>query len=430
MQFQDGHCVAIFGGAVAGAEAAAKFAARGIYTVVFEQNALPYGKIEDGLPKWHIKLRDKEEQKIDERLNQQNVWFVPLTKLGRDITFESIVNEWGFSAVLLAVGAWRDRPLPVEGIDAYVDRGLYYQNPFIYWFNHYHEPTYSGPQCEIHDGSIVIGGGLASIDVIKVLMFETVGRTLAKRGHTVDLFTLEKEGPAKVLARLGLTMDDLGLQGCTLYYRRQAINMPISPIPEDADATRIQKAHALRQRMIRNWQEKYLFKFVECHMPVDKIVENDRLAGLVFQKTEVVGGRVKPIPDAFVEVRSPVVVSSIGSIPEPIEGVPWQGNVFDVMDEATGRITGFENVFALGNAVTGRGNIKESRSHSITVADYVLEHFLPSSEGAGAQARRSAAQIAEIIERVRERQKAVGYDGNYEAWRKRHLPVRLEHLLE
>jgi flavin-dependent dehydrogenase len=64
-----GYFVAIFGGAVAGSEAALQLSRRGIYTVVFEQNALPYGKIEDGLPKWHVKLRNKEEEKIDEKSN-------------------------------------------------------------------------------------------------------------------------------------------------------------------------------------------------------------------------------------------------------------------------------------------------------------------------------------------------------------------------
>src|SRR5262249_14993703 len=49
--------VAIIGGATAGAEAAGMFADRGAIAVVFEQNARPYGKVEDGLPRWHAKLR-------------------------------------------------------------------------------------------------------------------------------------------------------------------------------------------------------------------------------------------------------------------------------------------------------------------------------------------------------------------------------------
>ena len=75
---------------------------------------------------------------------------------------------------MLACGAWRDRPLPLPGADAFVGRGLVYQNPFIIWFNHAAEPDYRGPAFEAKDGALVIGGGLASIDVVKALMLENV----------------------------------------------------------------------------------------------------------------------------------------------------------------------------------------------------------------------------------------------------------------
>ena len=443
------YVVAVFGGAVAGAEAAERLSRQGIYTVVFEQNTLPYGKIEDGLPKWHIKLRDKEEEKINAKLDHEKVFFVPKTRLGRDLDFEEVVSTMGFSAVLLATGAWKDRPLPVEGVDEFVGKGLYYQNPFFHWFNHFHEPDYSGEQYEIPDGTVVIGGGLASIDVVKAVMVLTVGRALEQHGHKVDLFTLEKEGPAKVLADRGLSLEKLGLKGCSLYYRRTAINMPITPIPEGADARRIEKAQQVRQRMISNLQEKYLFRFHECHSPVDKIVADGRLAGLVFQKTEVVDGRATPIPDAFVEVRTPLVISSIGSIPEPIPGVPSRGAVYDVDDEKTGRLRGYEHVFALGNAVTGRGNIKESRDHSKMVSAYVVDDFFAWKEEYLQQLTRlseenlaerlqhiaaelnrermlSAEQATSLLEKIRDRQKQVGYSGNFRQWIAQHLPVRQE----
>src|SRR5690606_373433 len=107
--FMSHHLVAIFGGAVSGAEAAYQLSQSGIQSIVFEQNKLPYGKIEDGLPKWHAKLRDKEENNINEKLSNANVTFVPCVRLGQDIDFEDIAKNWGFSAILLATGAWRDR---------------------------------------------------------------------------------------------------------------------------------------------------------------------------------------------------------------------------------------------------------------------------------------------------------------------------------
>src|SRR5581483_9072399 len=198
--------VAIVGGATAGAEAASLFAERGVVCVVFEQNARPYGKIEDGLPRWHVKLRRKEFEAIDERLARPGIHFVPCTKIGRDVSFRELATGWGFTAVLLAHGAWRDRPLPIEGADRFVGRGLVYQNPFIYWFNHYPERGYAGPVYRVEDGAIVVGGGLASIDVVKVLQIETVRAALAARGIAVDVLELEHAGIPAVLAAHGLSV--------------------------------------------------------------------------------------------------------------------------------------------------------------------------------------------------------------------------------
>lgn len=442
MKLHPGHFVAVVGGACAGSEAAAQLANRGIYVAVFEQQALPYGKIEDGLPKWHVKLRDKEEEKINQKLSHPNIFYIPNTKLGRDISFQELVNEWGFSAVMLASGAWRDRPLPIEGIDAYHGKGFYYQNYFVEWFNHYHEPDYNGPQCEIADDAIVIGGGLASIDVCKILMLETTSRALKERGYNVDVLSLEHKGIPAKLEELGISFEDLNLKGCTLFYRRRAIDMPLAPLPDDP--AKQDKAREIRQRILQNAMDKYLFKFQECSKPVDKIVENDRLVGIVFRKTKIVDGKVVDIPGSEFEVRSPLVISSIGSIPEPIPGIPSKGELFVVKDENTGQLEGYEHVFALGNAVTGRGNIRESSLHAQMVAKYVMDEYLGWTEEryqqvlqngwetifeSGAKRVLTVEQIEQILKRIRERQKAVGYNNNFEEWVASHRPTRLEELL-
>src|SRR6185436_11390394 len=118
---------------------------------------------------WHDKLRQKEYEQIGKNLTQERVLFLPRTQLGRDLGLRELREDWGVSAVLLASGAWRDRPL-FEGADRYASGGgLVYQNEFVYWYNHYPEPNYAGPRFSIHDGAIVVGGGLASIDVVKIV---------------------------------------------------------------------------------------------------------------------------------------------------------------------------------------------------------------------------------------------------------------------
>src|SRR5689334_18609774 len=157
------HFVAIVGGAIAGSVAAEILADQGIRVAVIEQNTRPYGKIEDGLPRWHVEQRKQEYARIDARLKKPGVFYVPSTRLGRDITFEDIRNGWGFSAIILANGAWRDRDLGIPGAEQFIGKGLVVQNSLVYWYNHRNERGYDGPRYESPDETLVVGGGLASI---------------------------------------------------------------------------------------------------------------------------------------------------------------------------------------------------------------------------------------------------------------------------
>jgi NADPH-dependent glutamate synthase beta subunit-like oxidoreductase len=432
------HVVVIIGGAVAGSEAALRFAERGILCVVLEQNDRPYGKIEDGLPRWHVNLRAQEEKKIDEKLARPGVHFVPRTKLGRDLSLEDLVGL-GPSAVLLATGAWRDRPLPLPGIERFAGRGFYYQNPFVFWFNHYPEAGYQGPRVELTDGGIVVGGGLASLDVVKILMLETVARALTARGHGVPLYELERRGIQKVLGDLGLRLSDIGLTGCTLVYRRRVEDMPLAEIPEDATPEQVEKARVTRRRLLQNFAEKYLFAFQDQHVPVGYLADGDGLAGLTLAATEVPDGGAVTLDQTAHEARSRLVVSSIGSIPEPIRGVRMQGEMYRVMDRSTGEVEGLPRVFAVGNAVTGKGNILASLRHGRVVSQHMLEHYLLGTASGyeevladaatEAQARVRAvadrltgqtplpgARVADILIKVKELQGRVGYPGEYRQW--------------
>lgn len=442
--------IAVIGAGIAGSEAAFQFAQRGIPVVIFEQNALPYGKIEEGLPKWHVNLRNKEEEKIDQKLQHPLIRFVPKTRLGRDFHLTDL-PEWGFSAVLLAVGAWRDRPLPVPGIEAFRGKGLIYQNELLAWFNHYHEPDYRGPRFQITDGAVVIGGGLASLDVVKILQLETTRQALAERGYSSDILTLEREGIPAVLQSLGLRWQDLGLNGCTLYYRRRIEDMPLAPISPKADHARRERMYQLRRRILKNYQDKYLFQVREQSVPVDIVVKDGHLAGLVMQHTEVTDGGVRLVPDKTFTVETQLVISSIGSVPEPLREIRMEGELLAIEDAASGKLRGFGNVFALGNAVTGKGNIRESYTHGKKVAKYVYqEHLSPEEEVTGGYAhireensRIQVNRISELIsgqpavtaearerldEKIRELQQAAGYKGDYSRWIEAHRPARLEEM--
>ncbi len=450
---KSGHYIAIFGGAVAGSEAASELNQNGIKTVVFDQNSLPYGKLESGLPKWHYKLRDRQEEKINEKLIHPQNSFIPDYKLGRDISFMELYEDWGFTAILMATGAWRDRPLPINGINDYINKGLIYMNPLVNWFNQNHIANSNMPDLEIPDETIIIGGGLASIDVAKIVLIENVKKALKERGIKENALNLEHQGIHKTLDRHGLTFDDLGLKGCRLFTRHALGGMPLTPIPEDASVEDIEKAIASREKVLAKVQEKFPFEIVPNMAPVDKLVIDNRLTGIVFEKTDEIDGKFMPIPNTKTDVTAPLVISAIGSVPESIPGIPMKGEIYDVEDVATGKIRGLKNVFALGNAVTGRGNIRQSQIHSRQVSENIVDQYLAWKEedyreifeaaenrvtsrvgsildALRAEVMLSAEQITSIDGKISQIQQNKGYNGQYDAWIKNHLPQRIEDLVD
>src|SRR5579863_3737295 len=440
------HVMAVVGAATAGSEIARILAERGAMVVVFEQNPRPYGKIEDGLPRWHVKQRRDEYEEINKRLDHPKIHYIPLTRMGRDIDFGELREAWGLSAVVLTNGAWRDRPFPVEGADQFVDRGLVYQNPLIYWFNHYLEATYNRPRYELTPGSIVVGGGLASIDVVKVLQIETTIAALKARGIAGDMLALEREGIDPVLAARGLKYSDLGVAPCKLYYRRRVLDMPLSDIPPNAPAKRAEALRQARAKILEKAQRKFLFEFQELRAPSGVIVQNDAVAGVNFSRTEVADGQVRIVQEGAESARAPLTISSIGSIPEPIPGIPQKGEVYTYVNQEIGLLMeGSTAVFAAGNVLTGKGNIKDSLDSGSEIGTLVAEAYLGLSgaelkiaEGARKDAAASGDKIAKalssrpkiapdlvarLLGHVRKRQLSVGYEGSYRAWIAKVTPV-------
>jgi hypothetical protein len=413
----------------------------GIRVVVIEQNERPYGKIEDGLPRWHREQRKQEYGRIDARLKRPGVFFLPSTKLGRDIDFQELCDNWGFSAVLLANGAWRDRELGIAGAEKFIGKGLVYQNSIIYWYNHKNEERYTGPYYQTPDDALVVGGGLASMDVVKILQLENYERALRARGVQTDVYELEKKGIPAVCKLHGISPEDLGIKGCLLIYRRRAQDMPLAQPAKNATPDRVAKTEATRLKMLRLAQEKYLFRVQDRRVPTGLLVEDGRLVGLKVAETKVEGRKADPIHGSEYQLRAPLVISSIGSVPEKISGVVTKGEYYDFSEEGLPRYLESDRVFGVGNVVTGKGNIRASLVNSQEVTTNLIESYIGIADGVSASARfyagaesqaaaraqavrdrvrvtpgLSELEVAAIEQRIRSLQERVGYTGDYESW--------------
>ena len=306
-------------------------------------------------------------------------------------------------------------------------------------FNHGERGDLPDAEYTVHDGALIVGGGLASIDVAKIHTLELTIAALAERGIETDLHELEVKGIPKVLAAHDLRWEDLGLRGATIFYRRRIEDMPLMEIPEGADEARIEKVHAGRRHMVEKATDKYRFTVEPLSAPDALIVEDGRVVGLVLRRTRIEDGRVKMTDETF-EARGPAIISSIGSIPEPIAGIPMKGELFDFKDWELGRLEGYPTLFSVGNVVTGKGNIVASRKHATLVSQAAIEAYVGIDAGEHQEAARpnkadaaaaeladrvadqigkadppTAEQIERLKERVRQRQRDIGYD-DYATW--------------
>lgn len=413
--------IAVVGGAVAGSEAAALAVEAGAQVVVIERNPRPYGKIEEGLPRWHSKLREQEYKRIDANLNQAGVRFVPETGIGEDIGFEAL-RRAGFTAVVLATGAWRDRRLPLEGIDAFLGKGFEYQNSFVQRFNRNELPP-------IPEGGLVVGGGLASIDVVKIMSLETHAAALRALGHDVDAEALEHRGIPAWCEKAGVDIPDV--RRPTLAYRRRVRDMSLSPLESNADEATREKAARARQKILDRVMSRYLVEVETLASPTRTLAEDGRLVGLAFRRNAIEDGRVVGTDEEF-EIRSGLTVSSIGSLPELIDGIPMKGELYDFVDEETGALRDRAGVFGLGNTLTGRGNIRHSRKNASEVgerliADMTTDEFHAAVREAAkatvdSALRYPAASDASSVDAfVRQRWDKTGYV-DYESWSAEHPP--------
>jgi len=150
-------------------------------------------------------------------------------------------------------------------------------------------------------------------------------------------------------------------------------------------------------------------------------------------------------------LRAPLVISSIGSVPEIIPGVIMKGEYYVFSGEELPRYNSLENVFGVGNVVTGQGNIRVSLVHSQRVTNQVLQNYLGVGDGDGdisgayapaearANAQASAVEehvrarppltesgAAAIEQRIAELQERAGYKTAYDDWIAKVTPSDLE----
>jgi hypothetical protein len=192
--------------------------------------------------------------------------------------------------------------------------------------------------------------------------------------------------------------------------------------------------------MLRLAQEKYMFRVQDRRVTTGLLIEDGRLVGLKVAETKVKGRKAEPVAGTEYQLRAPMVVSSIGSVPEKIPGIAMKSEYYDFDHESLPRYGESDHVFGVGNVVTGQGNIRSSLLHSQEVTTKLIENYIGVGDESAASARfyadaeargtvqakavrdrvqvmqgLSHHEIAALERRIRAFQERVGYTGDYDS---------------
>ena len=303
----NGHKVAVIGSGPSGLTCAGDLAKKGYEVTVFEALHLAGGVLVYGIPEF--RLPKSIVQKEIDTLIALGVKVETNVVIGRTITIDELMQEYGFEAVFIGSGAGLPKFMNIPGENL---KGVYSANEFLTRINLMKAYL---PDCDtpIQHGKkvAVVGGGNVAMDA------------------------------ARCAKRLGADV--------TIIYRRTEAELP---------ARREEVEHAM--------EEGIIFKFLTNPL---EILGNDQgwVAGARCQEMALgepdASGRRRPVAveGSEFDIELDCVIMALGTSPNPLiksttEGLETERWGGIIVNEETG-LTSRQGVYAGGDAVTGAATV-------------------------------------------------------------------------
>ena len=303
----NGHKVAVVGSGPSGLTCAGDLARKGYDVTVFEALHLAGGVLVYGIPEFRLP-KSIVQREIDQ-LKALGVKIETNVIIGRTITIDELMQEYGFEAVFIGSGAGLPKFMNIPGENL---KGVYSANEFLTRTNlmKAYQPDATTP---IRKGKhvAVVGGGNVAMDA------------------------------ARCAKRLGAEV--------TIIYRRTEAELP----------ARLEEIEHAKE-------EGIIFRFLTN--PLEIIGDEDGwVAAARCQKMQLgepdASGRRRPVPIEGAEEVIPLdtVIMALGTSPNPLirdttDGLDTQRWGGIIVEEETGK-TSRDGVYAGGDAVTGAATV-------------------------------------------------------------------------
>lgn len=315
---------------------------------IIERLPTPFGLIRGGVAPDHQTTK-KVARVYEKTALTDGVGYFGNVEIGRDVTIAELQEM--YDAIVLAVGAPRDRKLGIPGEDK---TGVFGSADFVGWYNGHPDFTDLAPDLNTNT-VVVIGQGNVAVDTARVLvktakeMTETdiadhAADAIAASPIT-DVYMVGRRGPIEAKFT-NVELREMGkLEDC------QPVIDP-AQLPDEVTGDWSDRDLRLKERNLATMKEfpdvdpagkSKRVHFTFFAKPVE-ILGGDKVEGIRMEHTRVEDGRSVGTGEFF-EIECGLVIPAIGYFSDPFPGVPFDAdNGIVVHDE--GRVG--DGIYAVG----------------------------------------------------------------------------------
>jgi len=315
---------------------------------IIERLPTPFGLIRGGVAPDHQTTK-KVARVYEKTALTDGVGYFGNVEVGRDVTIAELQEM--YDAIVLAVGAPRDRKLGIPGEDK---TGVFGSADFVGWYNGHPDFTDLAPDLNTNT-VVVIGQGNVAVDTARVLvktpeeMTETdiadhAADAIAASPIT-DVYMVGRRGPIEAKFT-NVELREMGkLEDC------QPVIDP-AQLPDEVTGDWSDRDLRLKERNLATMKEfpdvdpagkSKRVHFTFFAKPVE-ILGGGKVEGIRMEHTRVEDGRSVGTGEFF-EIECGLVIPAIGYFSDPFPGVPFDAdNGIVVHDE--GRVG--DGIYAVG----------------------------------------------------------------------------------
>ena len=356
---------------------------------IIERLPTPFGLVRGGVAPDHQSTK-RVVEKLERIAMAEAVNYYGNVEVNRDVGLAELRQL--YDAVILAIGAPKDRKLNIPGADK---PGVYGSAALVGWYNGHPDFHFLEPDIDVA-AAAVIGHGNVAVDVARVLLrspeemrrFDApdYARAGIEAAALSDIHLIGRRGPLQGKFSDVELRELLEMQDCVPLVREDQLP-PDAAL--DGFTGRDRRAHqhnlaTLRAFSAHRRDEKPKAIHLDfCARPVE-VLGGARVEGLRLERTQLVGpaaeARAEGTGETF-DIACGLIVTAIGYRADRMDGAPYDAER-GIIPNDHGRVE--DGLYCVGWIQHGpQGVISSNRDDGRAVAEQISERFGGGSEKIG-----------------------------------------------